>query len=540
MVAKQTCGSTLRAAIALLLAAAGADAPAADPVFELPKRAQAADAPTVVARQVRFHGNTVLPTSELDRVAAPFLARPLDLAAQEQLRIAVTERYVAAGYVNSGAVLGTQEGDVLTLEIVEGRLSAMRLLGMNGLRDEYLLERLAGDPAAPFNMEHLRARFALVLSDPLFERLNARLMPGAKPGEAILDVDVSRAKPYELSAYVNNYRPPSIGANAIGLKGVLRNLSGWGDTLDLGLQGAVSGERSPRASLGWNMPFTRATSLSLNWEHGQSSVIEEPLRVLDIESVLDSKEIGIRHLLHESLTRKFAIGFSAGQRTNRTTLAGEPFSFTPGEPDGVTKVRALRFWQEALLRAPQQVLALRSTFSATRNNTQEIAGLPPGGALQPARRALLWQGQGQFARQLLPNGAQLMVRANVQWTGRTLVALDRVAIGGVGTVRGYRENQLIHDRSAVLNVEFDYPLAFQATKGLSLSLVPFADAGYGRNVGEDGTSISSLGLATRLRWKGLALDLAYGKALQRPAALGQRGHGAQDQGLHAQLSYRFL
>lgn len=532
MVAKLQCG------IALLLAAAGADALAADPVFELPKRAQAADvAPAAVARQVRFHGNTVLPTSELDRVAAPFLARPLDQAAREQLRIAVTEHYVAAGYVNSGAVLGAQEGDVLTMEIVEGRLSAMRVLGMNGLRDEYLLERLAGEPGAPFNMEQLRARFALVLSDPLFERLNARLMPGAKPGEAILDVDVTRARPYEVSAYVNNYRPPSIGANAIGLKGVIRNLTGWGDALELGVQGAVSGERSPRSSLAWSMPVSRATSLTLQWEHGQSSVIEEPLRVLDIESVLDSKEIGVRHVLHESLARKFAIGLAAGERTNRTTLAGEPFSFTPGEPDGETRVRALRFWQEAVLRAPRQVLALRSTFSATRNNTQEIAGLPPGGAPQPARRALLWQGQGQFARQLLPIGAQLVVRASVQWTGRTLVALDRVAIGGVGTVRGYRENQLIRDRSAVLNVEFDYPLA---VKGMTWSLVPFIDAGHGSNVGESGTSIASAGLATRLRWKGLALDLAFGKALQRPAALGPRGHGSQDHGVHAQLSYRFL
>ncbi len=222
--------TTIRMLVAMLLASGLVPALAGnpEPQFVLPKRdgANAAPAPTMI-RRIRFRGNTVFSNAELDQLAAPYRGRVLGEADREQLRLEVTEHYIGAGYLNSGALLGPIEGEQLTIEIVEGRLSAIRLSGMERLRDPYLLQRMAGDPAAPFNMDALRERFTLLLQDPLFERLNARLVPGAAPGQAILDVDVTRARPYRLSAYVNNYRPPSIGANAVGLKGTIRNLTAW-------------------------------------------------------------------------------------------------------------------------------------------------------------------------------------------------------------------------------------------------------------------------------------------------------------------------
>ncbi len=512
----------------------------AEPPFVLPAQTPAAPpGGPVMVRQIQFRGNTVLPASALEQAAAPYRGRALGEAERERLRLEISQLYVDAGYLNSGAVLGPDAlaGDVLTLDVVEGRLSAIRLNGMQGLRDAYLLDRLASNPGAPFNMERLRERFTMLLADPLFARLNARLIPGANPGEAILDVDVTRAPAAHLAAFVNNYRPPSIGAQAIGLKGTINNMSGWGDALDVNLQEASGHSRSPRAGLGWSVPLSAATALSLQWDHGRSSVIEEPLRLLDIESRLDSVEVGLSHVLSETLARRYSMGLAAGTRRNSTTLAGVPFSFTPGEPDGTTRVRALRWWQEGVWRSPEQVLALRSTLSTTRNNTIVVAGLPTEGTPQPAQSALIWQGQGQYARKVLGNGAQLIARANVQWSGRTLVALDRMAVGGIGSVRGYRENTLIRDRAAVLNLEFDYPLH---TQDLQLALVPFLDAARAANRGESWTSIASFGVGTRLRWKGLAFDLALAKRLLRPDSLGASGTTLQDRGVHAQLSYQFF
>jgi hemolysin activation/secretion protein len=154
----------------------------------------------------------------------------------------------------------------------------------------------------------------------------------------------------------------------------------------------------------------------------------------------------------------------------------------------------------------------------------------------PATRAWLWQGQGQYARQVMDNGAQLLVRTNLQWTNRTLVALDRMAAGGNATVRGFRENSLIRDRAAIVTVEFDYPLR---SEGMQFALVPFLDAAWAGNRGEDGDAIASLGLATRLRWKGLGLDLAWARRLKQLDGATAATRTWQDRGVHAQLSYEF-
>ncbi|MGZ8219962.1 hypothetical protein [Methylomagnum sp.] len=77
--------------------------------------------------------------------------------------------------------------------------------------------RLPGDPERPLNLKALEGRFQLLPSDPLVSRMNGRILPGASPGHGILDVEVARARPHRLSFFGDNFRPPSIGAEAFGL-----------------------------------------------------------------------------------------------------------------------------------------------------------------------------------------------------------------------------------------------------------------------------------------------------------------------------------
>ena len=268
-------------------------------------------------------------------------------------------------------------GDTLTIDIVEGRLQAIRLAGMERLDDDYVSKRLSRDPEAVLNIDQLRERFQLLLDDPLFKRMNARMTPGTKLGEAILEVDVERARPYQLSAYANNYRPPSIGTSALGLSGWVRNLTGHGDYLEATIQGSSEDSRSTRNSIGWFMPLnTLGTQLSVQYYREQSVVVEEPLTSLDIKSIQDSLDVGLSQTFIETLNHRLTLGLNFVDRKNRTSVGGIPFSFIQGEPSGETKVSAWRFWQEYSYRSERQVFAARSTYISARNNLQDIVGLP--------------------------------------------------------------------------------------------------------------------------------------------------------------------
>ena len=491
---------------------------------------------------ILFRGNRVIPTSELDAVAAAYAGRSLDAAGLEDLRQKLSRHYVDRGYINSGALLGKEaiDGDTVTFDIIEGRLSEVRLHGLERLNENYLRQRLTRSSDGALNVDTLRERFQLLLDDPLFERLNARLIPDARLGEAILDVEVLRARPYQLTAFANNYRPPSIGSNAYGLSGWVRNLTGQGDVLNGSVQDSTQGGANGRYSVGWQMPLNQTgTRFSFQFEHEDSTVIEDPLQDLDIKSVLDTRDFGLSQVFVETLQHKLTLGVNRVERKNSTTLLGQRFSFIPGEPDGVTRVSAWRFWQEYAYRSESQVLALRSTFTLARNNAQEIAGLPAG-TPQPDSHYNIWLGQAQYARRVLENGAQLILIGNLQQTRDRLLPLDRMSIGGVYTVRGYRENQMIRDTGSIVNVEFDYPLVRNPGKGFNLSLVPFYDYGRGKNQSEAADTLTSMGLLTRMRWEGVSLDFSFAKRLSYPNFVRSNGGNLQDKGINFQLNYNFF
>ena len=515
--------------------------PAVD--FSLPPVAPASPvaapgAQSVLLEKVRFVGNTVVSTEDLQAVAAPFVGKEVSAAEIETLRQKATLLYVNRGYINSGALLASETLDqgTLTLNIVEGRLKEVRLRGMDGLSEPYVAERLARDDEV-FNIQTLGERFQLLLADPLLARMTGQLMPDAERGKAILNVEVERARPYQLSLTANNYRPVSIGAQSATLGGWVRNLTGYGDTFEASYQAPIGNGSAQRTALGWRVPLnTWGTQVSLNYDAGASSVIEQPVQSLDIKSRLVGKDIGISQTLSEALNHKLAMGLNRVVRENRTTLLGEPFSFVPGEPSGTSIAKDWRFWQEYTERWEKQVLALRSTFTFGNNN-QDDTGAAPGVKLDRSYR--VWLGQGQYARRLLENGTQFIVRLNVQETSDRLIAMEGMSVGGVNTVRGFRENQLVRDSGAVTNFELDVPVVADNANKLTLNLVPFYDRGRAMNQDDTPAVISSIGVAARMRWQGLAIDLAAAHRQVHPATITKSSSNLQDKGIHLQVSYNF-
>jgi hemolysin activation/secretion protein len=461
------------------------------------------------------------------------------LADLEELRQKLTRYYVDRGYINSGALLefDLTANDVLVCTIVEGRLSAVRLRGLERLHEDYVVGRLARDGDGPLNVDTLRERFQLLLSDPLFTRMNSRLMPGEELGSAILDIDIMRARPYQLTLYTNNYRPPSIGSEGVGLSGWVRNLTGRGDVLEASVEDSAHFDSGLRASIGWRMPLGRSTELSLKYDRGRSSVVEEPLTPLGIISILESRDVGVAQTFVETLRDKFTVGLNHVDRENRTWLLGVPFSFVPGEPSGTTKASGWRFWQEYTHRSESAVLALRSTFSFVHDNLPDVPDLPPTTTAEPDRQYRFWLVQAQYARQVLDNGAQLILRGTLQRTTDRLLTLDGMPIGGVNSVRGYRENELIRDNAKTFNIEFEYPLTFRAVDGLHLSVIPFYDYGQGDSKDGPSSTLSSMGLATRARWRNWTFYLALAKRLVYPGTVNNGKSDWQDKGIHFSLSY---
>lgn len=512
--------------------------------FQLPPLPAETAAPAGAARRVksiRFQGNQVVDTATLAAIARPYEGRDLDMAMIEDLRQKISRHYIDAGYINSGAVLG--EGGyadgTLTFTLIEGRLSAVRLKGLGNLHEGYVVSRLVPDEDAALNADALRERFQMLLGDPLFSRAQARVIPDAVLGRAVLDIEVERALPYQLSFFANNGRSASVGENALGVTGSVRNLTGWGDFLEVSLQGGakgslgdlLDGERGNRKSIIWRMPVgAQGTEISLQADKGQSTVQEEPAAGLDIQSRLNTFEIGVSQRVFENLSQRLTLGLNFNERSNHSSLLGQAFSFVPGEVDGVTHIEGWRFWQEYSHRWENQALVLRSTFLANDTNLQSMANAPD-------KANVIWLGQAHYAHRFAGNGAQLSLKGTTQHTRNRLSPLDRMSIGGAQSVRGFRENQLIRDEADILNLDFDYPVWSGAGDVPILSAGLFTDAGSGRNHGEPRARLSSTGITLKARYQGWRFDLAYALDRRLPNGISQRNDTLQDKGIHFQLNY---
>lgn len=480
--------------------------------------------------RIRFEGQRNVPLAELEALARPFLNRPLRALDLEELRQQITRALVARGLVNSGALLPPQalQGGTLRVQIVEGRIAALRLQGLEGLSPEYLRHRLLR-PDETLDLPVLQDRFAALLADPLIDRLNARLLPGPELGLSTLEVDVTRAPRWQASLFANNQGAPSVGSSVVGTELRLLDLTGWGDQLTAVLSRSGGTEQH---DLAWTLPLAaRNTTLQLRSARNRSSVVEEPLASVGIASRVDTQELTLAHPVLDGPRQRIVLGLGWARRDSRTTLDGEPFSFTAGETDGHTRVRAWRLVQEGTWRHDRQVLALRSTFSFGRHGGVADGSVP--GQPRPSYR--LWLGQAQ-ASLPLGDSATVLLRGTAQHTGHTLVPLEQLGLGGRHTVRGYRENTLVRDRGWALSAELQWPLWLGEGPRRRLQAVSFVDAAQGRNVGGPEQRLASAGLGLRAQFDDWEAELFAARRLERRPV---DTHGdLQDHGIHLSVRWR--
>jgi len=495
--------------------------------------------PAVYVRQIRLEGNTVFSDEELSEITRRYENRTITSEELQALRDEITRFYIDRGYINSGAVIPDQEvvQGVVTLRVVEGQLTEVRIAGLSVLERDFVEDRIRLGARRPLNVIELQDQLQLLLADPAIAKIDGRLGPGAQPGQSRLDVDVAEAPVFQFGLGFSNDRSPSVGENRGEFQVGLRSIFGYSDPFYARF-GLTSGLRE--ASVEYSLPITASgLRLQVYGESTDADVVERPFDTLDIESRTETIEGGLYYPFYRTLRNKLALELNLSRRRSRTFLLGEPFSFSPGVRDGESNVTAIRFSQEWQYRARDQAFLVLSTFShgidalgATINSSG------------PDGEFFAWHGFAQWARRFSESGFGLYVRVESQFAFDPLLPLEKFAIGGFDTVRGYRENLLVRDSGVAVSVEPRIPLfTFDPLKlgrkpddGI-VFLAPFVD--YGRswvNVGSTPRPRVLASVGVGLRWQmGYRTHalIYWGHALNDVPEPARKS--LQDRGIHFEL-----
>lgn len=450
---------------------------------------------TIVVEEFRVVGSTVFSAAELATATADYTNRPITFAELLEARSAITQLYLDAGYITTGAFIPTDQvidAGVVQIQVVEGFLEAIVVEGRDDLVPGYLSSRIDRAAGRPLNVNSLVEGLQLLQLNPLIETISAELAVGTQVGGSILTVQVEEASSFRLQLAADNSRSPTVGSirRQIGLRDI--NLLGLGDTLELAYSYS---QGSDTVDLRYMVPVSPAnTTVAVNFSQTSSEVIDEDFEILSIESESDDLQVVLRHPLIQTPTEELALSLELSQSTSESTfqLPGAPrlgFPFA-GAPDGKAKVTAVRFGQEWTQRSADQVLAARSLFSV---GTGWLGATQNSGS-QPDSNFISWQGQAQWVQVLAPN-TLLLARVEGQLADRPLLSLEQFRLGGLGSVRGYREDRVTADNGVFASLEVRVPVLRIPEWESLVQVTPFFDYGYAWN-NRDGADLATQSLAS--------------------------------------------
>lgn len=475
--------------------------PTTTPPEALPGRASE----TITVERFEVIGSTVFSPEQLTKVLAPFTKKPISFAQLYQADSAVTKLYLDQGYITSGAIIPPQrlqgKGSVVVkIQVIEGRLEDIQVTGTRRLNPNYVRSRIGIATQQPLNRNRLLESLQLLQLNPLIQNLSVELSAGSRPGANVLEVRVTEEKSDSIQVVLDNGRVPSVGSFRRRLQANELNFLGQGDSLSVAYTN-TDGSNALDAS--YVFPLNpRNGTLSFNYGTTSSDVIERPFNILDIESASRYYELSLRQPIVQTPSKEFALGLTASRRETKASFeppGDERVGFpSPGADErGSTRISALNLFQDWTQRNSREVIAARSTFSLGIGAFSATINDDP-----PDSRFFAWRGQAQWVRLLAPD-TLLLIRGDVQLSDRALVPIEQFSLGGLESVRGYRQDLLLTDNGAFASAEVRLPVLRVSQLDGVLQLAPFVDVGTTWNSSNradpDRNTLASVGLG--LRWQ---------------------------------------
>ncbi len=393
---------------------------------------------SIEVKKIEVIGSTIFKPQQFSAITQKVEGRTVSLEELGQTTEAITKLYTDRGYITSKAIVINQtiSQGVVQIQVFEGGVEAIEIEGTKRIHPNYVRSRVAlgiGQPLSAINLEN---QLRLLRSDPLFSNIEASLRTGKQPGQSIVVVRVTEAKPWNMSFNIDNYSPPSVGSERFSVNSSYRNITGLGDELSASYYRTIAGG-ADISDFNYRVPLNAMNgTLQLRTSFSNNKVIQDPFKTFDIRGESELYEISYRQPLVRSPQTEFALllGFTLQNGQTFTFARPTPFGFGP-DSQGNSRTRVIKFGQDYSQRDTQGAWSLRSLFSfgiGAFDATTNASPVPDG-------KFFSWLGQIQRVQRLSNNNI-FITQLETQLTPDGLLPSQQFVIGGGQSVRGYRQN----------------------------------------------------------------------------------------------------
>ena len=437
--------------------------------------------------EYRVEGNTVLSETEIDRAVYDYLGPGRTAADVESARKALAGLYAEKGYETVSVGLPRQRvtDGVVIMQVEEQPVGRLRVVGSRYF-DLDRIKRTAPSLAEGkvYNRQAAN-RDILALNQWPDREVTPQLKPGAVPGTVDVDLDVQDHLPLHASLELNNQQSIDTTPLRVAGNATYDNLWQRGDSVTFNFQ--VAPERPNDAtvistSYLFRIPDSELSLLG-SYLHSNSNVA-----TVGSSNVLGRGDIaGVRVLIPLPPADGFVHSLSAGVDYKHFLETVSLSGAETGAP--VTYYPLVASYQASWTGVRSETdltSSLEWTFSGPSN---DFPGSSPGAPAELTpfdNRRFGALPDFVIARadiertQTIPYGIQIFVHATGEVSPEPIIDNEQFSLGGLFTVRGYLESELLGDEGAAVQTEIRSPALPQSRLPRwldDLRFLAFFDAG---------------------------------------------------------------
>lgn len=479
-------------------------------------------------QRIELEGASRLSAVDQATLLKPFTGQCLGVGQLNQLLKVITDHYIGRGYVTTRAYLPQQDLTSGTLQVivVEGLLEG---LDSSELASER--ELAMGFPGAPGRILNLRELEQLVeqLGRLPSRQAQLELVPGEQVGGSRVQLQGQRSKPWRVSLARHNDGQRSTGEQQWGLGLDWDSPLGLADQLSLRAgRDAVSDHyrHSESQSLNYNLPYGW---WNFNYSYSQSYYrTESEANGFAFDTDGDSATHALRaeRVLHRDSLSKTAVNLGVSHLRSNNFILGNlidassqrlseaQLGFNHGRRIGTAFVNADIGWQHGT-----------GAFDAQRR------GAPQGG--EPVARYHKYSLTLSYLQpfQLWDESFSFDSLVNGQRSEDVLFSSQRISVGGLSSVRGFKEQSIAGDSGGYWRNQLRWRKAvaweplrpFVQEYGLALAYDVGVISG-GRYNPEQRGRLSGNAIELNARGQYLAASVTLARSLERPDAIERQEH----------------
>ncbi len=415
---------------------------------------------TIFVESFTVEGNSLLTDEEIRSTVKEFEGQDLTLGQMKEAANRLTDLYRSKGYLLVRTIVPKQnfkDGPV-QLKVLEGKVGKVTVEGSKHFSSEWVKKHIDEATAdGNFQADEFQRKL-LLLND--YEDLNAQavLKPGAEKGTADIVVKIEDEAPFHIGLDYNNYGVPETGEHRFGMTMDIGNIATDGDKLRLrGVFQFPTDDLSSFAQLKYGIPVnTNGTRVGFEYQRGAFSAGDGLAQILDVRGDANIFSVYGSHALERTLDHSSDLSFTVSYKDIENNIFN---NFPLAREDYVaTRLGYQGDWRD---------VSGRTLFQASW--TQGFGG--DGGPIVSNIRADDSFTKFNLAAMRIHNlspGIYGVIRGSGQIATDSLYTIEQFSVGGVSTVRGYTQSELLGDSGYALSGELrwspwlDDPELFQA------------------------------------------------------------------------------